>query len=142
MPAPAPARRDRTPAERRIALEGLSLEARAACLAAERYIQDFYQDNPALALVARHARHAPFQLHRAFRAFYGLSIKQRIDELRIQRGMTLLLAGLPTEEVASRLGFTGLTPFVQRFAQITGLTPSRWLKAQPNIEPPLTSKAC
>lgn len=64
-------------------------------------------------------------LMRAFKAATGLTLHQFLNEVRMQRAMTLLRSGdEPVKAVAGQLGFSTPSAFSAAFLQTVGSTPS------------------
>ncbi len=68
-------------------------------------------------------------LRRIFRATYGMSPKQYLDDLRIEHAKVLLESGYYSQqEIATRCGFDDVKYFRTAFKHHTGKTPGAYMK--------------
>ena len=102
------------------------LERQRALSAAAEFIRRSFHRRPTLAEIAEAAHLSPFHLHRLFKRQFGESPFQMVARLQIERAKELLLQGVPSGEIAGRVGFAHHSHFVTRFKQATGSTPARW----------------
>ena len=58
--------------------------------------------------------------------FIGLSIKQLICQLRLERAKSLLKSGMDVRTVGQRCGFSSDSYFVQFFKRYTGMSPGKY----------------
>lgn len=68
----------------------------------------------------------PNHLSRLCRRFEGLSLIAWLTRLRMQRARSLLLAGLPAEQVARACGYAEQSHFRRTFRRLHGVSPSAW----------------
>lgn len=95
---------------------------------ADQYIEAHALENPSFKTIAKAVGLSPFYFHRLFRAVRGYCPKDRIDELRIAESKRRMLSGQDLAEIAKQLGFSSRSHFGNRFKQIVGDAPSRWLR--------------
>ena len=69
----------------------------------------------------------PDYANRVFKDAYGLSIKDYLTDLRMQKAQLLLRDEANTiSEVAAQVGFDNFSYFSTQFKKYTGLTPNEW----------------
>lgn len=68
-----------------------------------------------------------FQIIRAFNRDLGMTPHAFLVNLRLQRGVELLIKGEPTAEVASEVGFVDQSHFAKHFKRRFGTSPRRFL---------------
>ena len=72
----------------------------------------------------------PAHLVRAFTARYGLPPHRYLTGRRVDLARTLLLAGLPPAEAATRAGFYDQPHLTRHFRRTLGVTPARYARAR------------
>ena len=112
-------------ADNRPAIESTGSESRAIKLTRD-YITDHYQENISLKELSQVVNLNPFYLLRAFRKGMGLPPHEYLTQVRVNRAMELLSAGLPIAEVALETGFVDQSHLTSRFKRIVGVTPKRF----------------
>ncbi|MBQ9805933.1 MAG: helix-turn-helix transcriptional regulator [Clostridia bacterium] len=100
-------------------------------LPALKYIEENYQrqtlNNQAL---ANECRISEVYFRKLFTQEFGISPKQYIIELRVQRAKQMLCEGaFGTAEISERCGFSSPYHFCRLFKQHTGMTPSEYRHA-------------
>jgi AraC-like DNA-binding protein len=95
-----------------------------------RYIRREFAGAPRVRDVARAAGWSPLHLQRRFTEHYGRTVKQVVDELRIDEARRMLLRGVRHGEIARQLSFATPSHFTYRFRQLVGVSPSRWMREQ------------
>jgi AraC-like DNA-binding protein len=70
-----------------------------------------------------------FQLIRHFRASTGLPPYAYLEQIRIDRAVGMLRAGVPISEVATRTGFSDQSHLTRFFKRITGVPPGRYRRS-------------
>ena len=84
---------------------------------------------------------SPSHLARIFRKLYGMTISNRLLQLRIERAKQLLLeSSLPISEISLQVGYTNFSHFSQIFRKITGISPSDYRRMQGNTRRKLNIK--
>mgnify|MGYP004453714443 CR=1 FL=1 len=69
----------------------------------------------------------PDYANRVFKDAYGLSIKDYLTDLRMQKAQLLLRDEANTiSEVVAQVGFDNFSYFSTQFKKYTGLTPNEW----------------
>ncbi len=92
-----------------------------------------YNQNISVATVADSLHLNTAYFSRVFSEKTGISPKQYILNLKIQRAKELLIADVPISEVAESIGFSDPCYFSRIFHQKTGLTPSQFVKDSENL---------
>lgn len=100
-------------------------------LPALKYIENNYQEQSmSNQILARECRISEVYFRKLFTQEFGVSPKQYIIELRIQRARQLLSEGaFGTAEICERCGFSNPYHFCRLFKQHTGMTPSEYRTA-------------
>jgi AraC-like DNA-binding protein len=65
-------------------------------------------------------------IERIFRREVGMSFETWRRQVRLVKGMELLVAGRPVKEVAFDVGYRQPSAFVEMFRQTLGITPGAW----------------
>lgn len=77
---------------------------------------------------------SPSHLARIFHNTSGMTISNRLLQLRIDRAKQLLLeSSLPISEISLQVGYTNFSHFSHIFRKLTGVTPSDYRRTQGNI---------
>ncbi len=77
---------------------------------------------------------SPSHLARIFRITSGMTITNRLLQLRIDRAKQYLLeSSLPISEISLQVGYTNFSHFTNIFRKETGVTPSDFRRTQGNI---------
>ncbi|CAB3643731.1 helix-turn-helix transcriptional regulator [Paraburkholderia rhynchosiae] len=79
-----------------------------------------------LAEVARAAGLSPFHAARLFNRATGLPPHAWRNQVRLQRALAPLRAGVPVTDVAAASGFTDQSHFTRHFRRMFGVPPGRW----------------
>jgi AraC-like DNA-binding protein len=100
--------------------------------AADEYIQCHFRSNAKVNLVAvaRQAHMSPFHFHRMYKRLFGITFKNRIDQLRLAEAKRLLMEGVPSTEIHEACGWLRAPHFCSRFKKLTGMTPLQWKAAE------------
>lgn len=93
------------------------------------WVDENFRANPSLAEVAAVSKISRFYFHRLFKRLTGQTLKQYIDGLRMEDARRMLLDGVPSTEIAKRLGFSSKSHFTSRFREQFGAPPARWVVA-------------
>lgn len=108
----------------------LSPEQRQLIEGALRFMHEHSHDLIHVKDVAQTHGLSPQYFRRLFKQYVGVSPKQYLTTLKIQRSKCLLLhQEHSVTEVAMGLGFGSTQQFSKVFRKITGLSPSLWRKA-------------
>ncbi|MFJ4771439.1 GlxA family transcriptional regulator [Streptomyces uncialis] len=92
-----------------------------------RWLEARPQDSPTLAEIATHARTSVRSLNRRFRERTGLTPRQYLLRVRVERARELLETGdLTVDEIAARTGFGSPASLRRHFRRLTGATPSTY----------------
>ncbi len=70
-----------------------------------------------------------FQLIRLFRSSTGLPPYAYLEQIRIDRAVTMLREGVPVSEVAFRTGFSDQSHLTRFFKRLTGVPPGRYRRS-------------
>jgi len=90
-------------------------------------IQQRYWDQVSLSALARHVGMSRSHLSHRFRAVLGVTFRDYLLRVRLERAKVLLAAGhVSITEVAQNVGFGDLARFDKVFKRYTGLTPSAY----------------
>jgi AraC-like DNA-binding protein len=79
-----------------------------------------------LAELADTVRLSPFHAARLFTRTTGLAPHAWRNQIRLQRSLAPLRAGVPVTEVAAASGFTDQSHFTRHFKRMFGVPPGRW----------------
>jgi AraC-like DNA-binding protein len=89
------------------------------------YVQENFADSIDINSVAKQACMAPHHLHRTFRAIYGITLHQRIVQLRLEEARRLLQeTDLPIASICHRVGYSSVPSFTNLFKSCFGSSPS------------------
>jgi AraC family transcriptional regulator len=95
------------------------------------FMREKYAGNISLEGLARVADVHPVYLSRVFRRFHGCSIREYLNELRVQFASRDLISGsYPLEEIAQSNGFYDQSHFTRVFKKFTGMTPGTFRSTQ------------
>lgn len=88
------------------------------------FIEDSLERDLSPAEIARAAGLSPSRFARAFKAATGKTVREYVDERRVEKAKPLLASGEATpEEVARRVGFKSPRRFAAVFRKLTGVSP-------------------
>jgi AraC-like DNA-binding protein len=95
-----------------------------------RYMKENYSRGPTLTEISKIVHLSPFHFHRRFTELLGITPKHFMLDCQIEQAKSQLLAGdKDLAEIASACGFAHQSHFTSRFKQATGMTPTRWRRA-------------
>ena len=110
--------------------ESLRRQAQAVAPAVQRalsYIEAHYVEPLSIPDIADSAGVSPPHLHALFRQHAGISPKQAILKLRIQKAEGLLLrSALSIKEISSESGFGDVSSFCAYFRRVMGMAPGQY----------------
>lgn len=97
----------------------------------ESYIAEHYHERDlSIDRIAMALQFENSYLRRVYKRSTGVTIAQRIDEIRIQRAKALLQEGrLLNREIAEAVGYSDQYYFSRRFKEISGETPTEYRSA-------------
>ncbi|MCR5101213.1 MAG: AraC family transcriptional regulator [Butyrivibrio sp.] len=94
------------------------------------YINDHYADKISIDSLAKIACMGTTKLKSAFKSYYGMTIADYIQKVRIDHAEHLLAyTDLPVKEVAKAVGYSSLGHFAELFSNAKGLLPLSYRKA-------------
>ncbi len=85
-----------------------------------------FADELSIAALAKKSGLSERNFSRLFRSEVGLSPKQFLTKVRIDKSKGLLTSGLSVTESAYAVGYQSLSQFIQSFRQLTGQIPSEY----------------
>lgn len=125
------ARADRPPATDAPSLAGTSAPAgRSGVRQALAFVREHFTEPITLSQVAREARLSKFHFCRLFQRRVGVSFREYLCGLRLERAQALLAdRELTVTEVAYAIGFNDLSHFDKVFNRIVGMSPTEYRKS-------------
>lgn len=94
------------------------------------YINDHYADHLTTASLSKIACMGTTKLKSTFKAYYGMTIADYVQKVRIDHAEHLLAyTDLPVSEVAAAVGYTSSGHFAELFSSSKGLLPLAYRKA-------------
>jgi AraC-like DNA-binding protein len=109
---------------------------------ARSYVESNYAEKIQLATVARICNLSPFQFSRNFKKENGISFRDFVVRLRIQRAAQLMRERRASvTEAAFVVGFNDLSYFARMFRRQLGVTPSHYRTEREPVQLSLFSKA-
>lgn len=93
------------------------------------HLEEHYGSLIRLEPLARQVGLSIFQLIRQFRAETGLPPYAYLEQIRIDRAIGMLRAGVPISEVARRTGFSDQSHLTRFFKRITGVPPGHYRRS-------------
>jgi AraC family transcriptional regulator len=107
-----------------------SADGSPAAARAEEYLRAHFQDSVGLQEVARAIGVHPVYLARAFRAFHGRTLGDRLRQVRVEYASRLLAESDHTlAEIAVECGFSDHSHLTRTFRAEAGITPAAYRKA-------------
>ena len=107
----------------------------AAMAAAAGYMKDKFAERITLEEVSEHVGYSPAYFSRIFKEDMGMTFKEYLNKLRIEKSKNLLISGnLPIVEISAMVGFNDQSYFSRTFKQLTGVTPDRYRKRSRRID--------
>jgi two-component system response regulator YesN len=108
-------------------LRGLRVPLSSPVQKAMALIQQRYWDHISLSALSREVGMSKYRLSHRFREILGITFRDYLLRIRLERAKTLLAAGQHSiTEVAQYVGFGDLSHFDNLFKRYTGLTPSAY----------------
>ncbi len=94
-----------------------------------QFIKEHYMENIGRNKIAEHFFLAPEYLAKMYKRQTGMSLKDYINEFRIEQAKILLKNGeIQISDVAEKVGFENFTYFSTIFKKYTGMSPNRFKK--------------
>ena len=90
------------------------------------FMEKYLSEKIELEKIASTAFMSRFHYARIFKRIYGLSPRQYLKDLRINRGKELLKQGLNISEVCFEVGYDSLPTFCNAFKKATGYSPREY----------------
>lgn len=98
-------------------------------LHAKQYIEEHYQDNLTLEVLAKHIHMNPYYFSSFFKKHSGENFKDYVNKVRLRHAVSLLLTtDLKTYEIAEKAGFRDARYFTEVFSRTYKETPSAYRK--------------
>lgn len=93
------------------------------------HLEDFYGSRIRLGPLAASVNLSVFQLIRLFREATGAPPYAYLEQIRIDRAITMLRGGMAVSEVAHRTGFSDQSHLTRFFKRLTGVPPGRYRRS-------------
>ena len=90
------------------------------------FMEKYLSEKIELEKIASTAFMSRFHYARIFKKVYGLSPRQYLKDLRINKGKELLKQGLTIAEVCFEVGYDSLPTFCNAFKKATGYSPREY----------------
>jgi len=94
------------------------------------YIENNYDTNLNLDKLSQIHFVSKYHLLRLFKKYYGLTPRQYLIDIRIEKSKELLKSGITVTETCFAVGFESLGSFSSLFKRKTGKTPAQFRKEQ------------
>ncbi len=101
------------------------------------YVEEHLSQKITLADVAKHFWVSQSTISQTFRNKMGVSFYRCVTQRRLIAAKTLILRGLPLEQVNEKVGFADYSTFYRAFKQEFGISPRQYRKLQENQEHPM-----
>ena len=92
----------------------------------KHFMEKYYAEKIELDKIASAACMSRFHYLRIFQQVYGLTPRQYLKDLRINKAKQLLTAGTSIQKVCVEVGYDSVTTFSTVFKRGTGLTPKSY----------------
>ena len=93
----------------------------------ENWLQEHFPESDAISSVTEYSAIPERTLKRRFKAATGSSLKDYVQNLRVEEAKRLLESTeLPVEDISERIGYSDGSFFRRLFKRLTGLTPSHY----------------
>ena len=102
---------------------------RSRLMRARRLLEQRYDEAWSVRLLTRTVGLNEKRLQTGFRALYGCTAHECLTRIRLERALTLLMAGHSVTDTAQAVGFSNISHFSKVFRHSIGLSPRHWLHA-------------
>lgn len=109
---------------------GIARREMQAARDAHALIQSEAMAPPSLGDLAARVGVAANRLTMAYRELYGCTLVQEMEQNRLRAACQALMDGAPVKQVASQLGYSGVSSFTYAFRKKMGMPPRKWLNEQ------------
>jgi len=93
----------------------------------EQYVHDWPSEGVSVAQLASLVSLSRSHFMRAFKQSMGMTVHGYVEEARLDRAKSLLIAGqVPIKQIAAQLGFADASSFTLAFRRKTGFAPGRY----------------
>lgn len=97
----------------------------------QQYLQENYRKAPAIAELAKHAGMSEAKLKRSFKSEFGITIGERLQQLRMNEALRLLqIQSGNVSQIAHELGYEHASNFITAFKRRYGMTPKAFQLSQ------------
>lgn len=94
------------------------------------FINNHFQKELNLELLSQLQFTSKYHLLRLFKQYYGLTIRQYLIDVRIEKSKEFLCDGMSVTETCFAVGYKSPSSFITLFKTKTGITPSGFQKQQ------------
>jgi AraC-like DNA-binding protein len=91
-----------------------------------KLIEQHYADHLTLTKIARMTGRSPLLVRHEFRRAAGMSLREYLTVVRMERAQALLKAGEKVEAVALQVGYRSKRQFIRQFKDHAGMLPSHF----------------
>ena len=102
----------------------------ASIIKTRKFIDDNFDKDLNLDVISKNRFTSKYHLHRLFKRYYGLTPRQYLTDMRIQKSKEYLVNGSTVTETCYMVGFESLGSFSKLFKSKTGIAPSMYKKEQ------------
>ena len=102
----------------------------ASIIKTRKFIDDNFDKDLNLDVISKNRFTSKYHLHRLFKRYYGLTPRQYLTDMRIQKSKEFLINGSTVTETCFMVGFESLGSFSKLFKSKTGIAPSMYKKEQ------------
>jgi AraC-like DNA-binding protein len=92
----------------------------------KHFMEKFYADKIELDKIAMAACMSRFHFIRVFQSIYGITPRQFLKDVRINKAKTLLKKGVAVTTVCCEVGYDSLPTFSTAFKKGTGMSPGKY----------------
>lgn len=92
------------------------------------FMKQYLAEKIELKAISSEAYMSRFHYIRTFRKVYGISPRQFLKDLRLNKAKELLKQGLEVARVCEEVGYDSITTFTNNFKKATGHSPKEYLR--------------